>query len=59
MASPHVAGAVSVMQRLHPNYSPAQLKNKIDTDSGKEKINMNCVKTGCSGSPNRMLHQKC
>jgi len=59
MASPHVAGRVSIYQRTNPTESAEQIKSAIVAQASKDLINLKCTKSGCSESPNLMLHQSC
>jgi subtilisin family serine protease len=54
MASPHVAGRVSILQREHPNENSSQIKNRIIN----EATNGILTSVG-TGSPNKLLHQRC
>jgi subtilisin family serine protease len=56
MASPHIAGALSLLQAVNPNASPAQLKSDIISWANNNMITLNCGSAACNQSPNRLLY---
>jgi len=59
MASPHVAGIVSLYQEASGGKSPAQLKNDIVNSASDDLIDMRCGVSGCNQTPNLLLHSSC
>jgi len=59
MASPHVAGVLSLLQGDSPNSSPAQLRSSLISTAVNNVITLSCTSTICNNSPNRMLHVNC
>ncbi len=50
MATPHVTGSAALVLGLHPNFSPAQVRDALVNNSTPNK-----VKNPGSGSPNKLL----
>ncbi|GIF24259.1 subtilisin family serine protease [Actinoplanes tereljensis] len=50
MASPHVAGAAALVLAVHPDWTPAQVRDNLVAEAGT-----GLVRSAGSGSPNRLL----
>jgi len=63
MATPHVAGVVSLYLAENPTATPASVKSWLISNSGKNLIQLDCSgatkKADCDLSPNRMLYAPC
>jgi len=59
MASPHVAGVLSLLQGDSPTSTPAQLRATLISTAVNNVITLSCTSTICNNSPNRMLHVDC
>jgi subtilisin family serine protease len=59
MASPHVAGVVSLYQQLNPSASPNALRQSIVNSASDDLIDMRCTSAACNNSPNLLLHSSC
>ena len=49
MASPHVAGVAALYLEMNPNFTPAEVKEKMIADAAVDKI------SNVKGSPNLLL----
>ena len=59
MATPLVSGAVAIYLQKEPNFTPSQIKQKIITDSLKNKLSYSNMKQSLrSSSSNRLLYIK-
>jgi subtilisin family serine protease len=56
MASPHVCGVAALIFGAHPTYTATQVKSKILADSTSNVIDLQCTKSGCSSTPNKLLY---
>jgi len=60
MASPHIAGIVSLIQGLNPGFTPAQIQAQLFADATNNVIDLNCgTNTICNASPNRLGYHGC
>jgi len=59
MASPHIAGYVSLLQQRTPSSTPNQIYSAITASAQPNLINLQCTATGCSQSPNLFLYSGC
>jgi len=56
MAAPHVAGVVSIIQSVSPSSTPAEIADKLRSDSTPGAISLQCENSqACMRSPNNLL----
>jgi subtilisin family serine protease len=56
MASPHVCGVAALVSGAYPSYSAVDVKTHLLQDSTAGVIELDCSKSGCSSTPNKMLY---
>jgi len=56
MASPHVCGVAALVYGANPSYSAEQVKQQILQDTTAGVVELDCTKSGCSSTPNKMLY---
>jgi len=59
MASPHAAGAISIMLSANPKLSPADVEKHLLGASTNGVIDLNCRNTACEATPNKLLYTNC
>eukprot|EP01123_Difflugia_compressa_P007996 TRINITY_DN227_c1_g1_i3.p1 TRINITY_DN227_c1_g1~~TRINITY_DN227_c1_g1_i3.p1 ORF type:complete len:400 (-),score=85.39 TRINITY_DN227_c1_g1_i3:144-1343(-) len=56
MASPHVAGVVSLIQAVNPNISPVEILKELVDNATADQIDLACTNTACLNSPNLLAY---
>jgi len=59
MAAPHVAGAVAIYLGQNPTSRPAETKAALTGAATLNLIDLGCVATACTKSPNKLLYSGC
>jgi subtilisin family serine protease len=56
MASPHVCGVAALVRGANKSFSADEVKAYLLKDSTNGVIELDCVKSGCASTPNKMLY---